>query len=152
MEVVCIHRAGIIGLLTAVQLLQRNMSVALVEKKQLCAGATGAGQGYLWMAHRNPNSVGWELAFSSMPLWQKALQKDPALSQAIEWQQNGSLLLATNSSEAAELHTRQGMLEKHDVPAQFLDVHAVRKLEPALRMPDNGAGLLVPQDAQIVSG
>jgi ribulose 1,5-bisphosphate synthetase/thiazole synthase len=38
-----IKRAGIIGLLTARELLRRRLSVALVEREQLCAGATGAG-------------------------------------------------------------------------------------------------------------
>ena len=36
--------AGIIGLLTAEALLERKLSVALVERKQLFSGATGAGQ------------------------------------------------------------------------------------------------------------
>jgi hypothetical protein len=36
--------AGIIGLLTAEALLAQKLSVALVERKQLFAGATGAGQ------------------------------------------------------------------------------------------------------------
>ncbi len=38
------HFSGIIGLLITKKLLERDLSVALVEKKQLCAGATGAGQ------------------------------------------------------------------------------------------------------------
>lgn len=37
--------AGIIGLLTARALLQRKLSVILVERAQLYAGATGAGEG-----------------------------------------------------------------------------------------------------------
>lgn len=45
--------SGVIGLNTALKLLQKGASVLLVERgKELCTGATGAGQGYLWMAHR----------------------------------------------------------------------------------------------------
>lgn len=36
--------SGIIGLMTAQSLLRENLSVALVERKQLGAGATGAGE------------------------------------------------------------------------------------------------------------
>jgi len=47
------YLSGVIGLNAALKLLQKGASVLLVERgKELCTGATGAGQGYLWMAHR----------------------------------------------------------------------------------------------------
>lgn len=41
--------AGVIGLATALALLHadRRLSVALLDRAAPCAGATGAGQGYL---------------------------------------------------------------------------------------------------------
>jgi len=146
---VVIVGAGIIGLLTASQLLQQGMSVALVERKQLCAGATGAGQGYLWVAHRSPDTVGWQLATTSMAMWRDMLQQDPSLSSAIEYQAAGSLLLASTAAEAEDLSSRHHSLSKHGVQTKFLDAAAVRAMEPALSLPGEGAGLLAPADAQI---
>lgn len=48
---VAIVGAGIIGVSTAMCLLriEPQLTVALVENKELCAGATGAGQGYVFL-------------------------------------------------------------------------------------------------------
>lgn len=50
---------GIIGLLTAKTLLQKGLTVALVERKQLCAGATGAGQVCTGGSCRAPSTSCW---------------------------------------------------------------------------------------------
>jgi len=83
---------GIIGLWCALSLLRspENLSVALVEAEAATAGggtegaqssssnsdllpplprATGAGQGYLWLAHRPPGTPGWDLAVDSLSMW-----------------------------------------------------------------------------------
>lgn len=63
--------AGIVGLLVSRELLRRGLSVALCERAPApCAGATGAGQGYIWMAHRDPSSPSWHLAAASKALWE----------------------------------------------------------------------------------
>ena len=86
---------GIIGLWCALSLLRspENLSVALVEVEAETAGgggggggggattargtaplpplprATGAGQGYLWLAHRPPGTPGWDFAVDSLAMW-----------------------------------------------------------------------------------
>lgn len=45
-----------------------------------------AGQGYVWMAHRDPESPLWALASRSKHLWQCLVESDPAWRDAIEWQ------------------------------------------------------------------
>ncbi len=60
-------------------------SVALVERQQPCAGATGAGQGYIWMAHRQPGAGTWDLAVRSCELW-RALKQRQQLAPGLEWQ------------------------------------------------------------------
>ncbi len=91
MEVdVCILGAGIIGLCTALALLQADPSlrVALLDRAAPCAGATGAGQGYLWLAHRDVGSPLFRLAAQSRAMWRELLA--PAVPQltaaAVEWQ------------------------------------------------------------------
>ena len=87
---VCVLGAGIIGLCTSLALLRADprLRVALVDAAQPCAGATGAGQGYLWLAHRDPASPAWQLAVRSRQMWQDLLAPTvPQLTQvAVEWQ------------------------------------------------------------------
>jgi hypothetical protein len=81
--------AGIVGLCICDAILNSretsDWSVALVERQQPCAGATGAGQGYIWMAHRQPGAGTWDLAVRSCELW-RGLRQRPDLMQGLEWQ------------------------------------------------------------------
>lgn len=91
----CILGAGIIGLATALALLRADASlrVALLDRQVPCAGATGAGQGYLWLAHRDVGSPAYTLAARSMEMWGQLLA--PAVPEltpaALEWQVGGRL-------------------------------------------------------------
>lgn len=143
--------AGIIGLLCTRQLLNQGLKVALVERKELCAGATGAGQGYIWMAHRSPGTPGWRLASDSISIWRDVLMKNEGLARGCEWQETGSLLLATNQDEVESLMKRREALASGGVASQILTAKQVGEMEPAIMLPEGGggAGLLVPQDSQI---
>ncbi|XP_039795909.1 glycine oxidase-like isoform X1 [Panicum virgatum] len=64
--------AGIVGLTIARHLLLHTpLSVAVADAAVPCSGATGAGQGYIWMSHRMPGSDMWELAARSKQLWEE---------------------------------------------------------------------------------
>ncbi|KAJ9533393.1 hypothetical protein QJQ45_026374 [Haematococcus lacustris] len=147
-EVVIIG-AGIIGLMTADTLLQQGLSVTVVERKHLCAGATGAGQGYIWMAHRNPDTPAWELAAASTALWRQHIASDPTFAEAVEWQTCGSLLLGCSKEEEQQLRARKHMLAQHGVTAAMLDRQQLRHLEPALAGPAVRAALRTMTDTQI---
>eukprot|EP00798_Chlamydomonas_sp_ICE-L_P012539 gene12539-15754_t len=142
--------AGIVGLMTAKALLEEGLSVALVERKQLCAGATGAGQGYIWMAHRSPLTAGWDLASWSIREWKALVEVHPELQTETEWQTTGSLLLASTEAEAQQLKERQAMLSSHGVASMYLNAAAVQELEPAVSIPEVGGGLVTDLDSQIV--
>lgn len=87
---VCILGAGIIGLCTALALLQADpgLRVVLLDRAAPCSGATGAGQGYLWLAHRDVHSPLFTMAAQSRELWTELLA--PMVPQltvdALEWQ------------------------------------------------------------------
>ncbi|GAX84703.1 hypothetical protein CEUSTIGMA_g12125.t1 [Chlamydomonas eustigma] len=141
--------AGIIGLMTAEAFLKRNLSVALLERKQPCSGATGAGQGYIWMAHRSPNTAAWDLASCSVSEWKKMTDSDPELRGCVEWQKTGSLLLSTSEEEAEKLQLRQEKLHQHNVQSRFLSVEEVQQLEPSISRTMHRGALLTEEDAQI---
>ena len=113
------------------------------------AGLPRAGQGYIWLAHRDPASAAWHLARESCSQWQRLLQLAHLSPNHVEWQSSGSLLLATDAEEAAQLRARQDMLGRAGVSARYLDEHALRCEEPALHDSVAG-GLLVSNDSQLV--
>ncbi|XP_073386858.1 uncharacterized protein [Physcomitrium patens] len=48
-----------------------QVSVIVVDAKRACTGATGAGQGYVWLKHRNPAGKTWRLLHRSKLLWEQ---------------------------------------------------------------------------------
>ncbi|GIL84910.1 hypothetical protein Vretifemale_13484 [Volvox reticuliferus] len=101
------------------------------------------------MAHRSPGSVGWALAARSVALWRRTVQQDQDLRAAIEWQDCGSLLVATGPEESASLSERQLALNSVGLKASYLNPRRLAELEPGLVPPRGGAGLLVQSDLQI---
>ncbi|GBF90631.1 hypothetical protein Rsub_03203 [Raphidocelis subcapitata] len=143
--------AGVVGLCIAHQLLQHTrLSVALIDRQQPCSGATGAGQGYIWMSHRSPDSPLWELAARSRDSWERFVRENPELATSMEWQTTGSLLLATTAAEMSQLEARAAMLQGRGVDGvRLLSRDQAVREEPALGLPQTAAGLLVESDAQI---
>lgn len=143
--------AGIIGLATALALLRADpaLRVTLVDAKAPCAGATGAGQGYLWLAHRDVGSPAWDLAVASKRMWQALLA--PAVPQltpaALEWQAIGSMLIASTPEESTALAARHALLVDAGLDARLLSAGEAKAAEPALQLAHSA--LLVPGDAQL---
>ena len=108
-----------------------------------------AGQGYIWLTHRDPASAAWHLARESCSQWQRLLRQPHLSPSQVEWQSSGSLLLATDAEEAEQLRARREMLGRAGVSARYLDERALRCEEPALHGSVAG-GLLVSNDSQLV--
>jgi glycine/D-amino acid oxidase-like deaminating enzyme len=148
--------SGIIALSIAHDLLERtNLSVAVIERANgLCAGATGAGQGYLWQLHRDPlNIEAWRMAEKGRARWKQLAEEDPTFSVDT----NGSMLLATTLGELDEIKSRvnavNGALSSAETSrAVFLPTreHVVLE-EPALVESDAPifGGAMLPSDSQI---
>jgi glycine/D-amino acid oxidase-like deaminating enzyme len=191
---VVIVGAGIIGLWTAYEALRRNASVALIDAQRPVAGgtssertsssprlpiATGAGQGYLWLAHReaplpsisssSPSAASWHLAARGKRRWERlgsSAATDPVaaeLARRAQLRRTGSLLLATTADEAASLEARAARLCAAPAGPNEASVRVlatpreVAADEPALAaaQPSSSssslvrAALLVESDAQI---
>ncbi|KAG0502302.1 hypothetical protein HPP92_002374 [Vanilla planifolia] len=151
---VVIVGAGIIGICTARQLLLgSDLSVAIVDAGLPCSGATGAGQGYIWMAHKTPESESWELAMRSKRLWEELAESlrrqgwDPF--QVLGWKKNGSLLIGRTLEEICLLEERVKLLSQAGLKAELLPSNSLLAREPALEVGREGGAAFFPDDCQI---
>ncbi|CAN6218343.1 unnamed protein product [Urochloa humidicola] len=147
--------AGIVGLAIARHLLLHTpLSVAVADAAVPCSGATGAGQGYIWMSHRVPGSDMWELAVRSKQLWEELAaevdgQGGGGARERLGWMRTGSLLLGRTSEELAALEGMTKSLSQAGIHAEFLSASSLHALEPALSVGKDGGAMFLPQDCQI---
>lgn len=138
------------GLCIAHQLLQHTrLSVALVDRQQPCAGATGAGQGYIWMAHRSPDSPLWELAARSQESWERFVRENPELAATMEWQVRLRGLYLLFCCALADLDGHGGVKRRHTRtrrPTPPLPVHT----HPLARLQTTGSLLLATTASEMV--
>lgn len=81
-------------------------------------------------------------------MWQDLLAHD-STKGTVEWQDTGSILVATSADEANALQDRQRHLAEAGLQAKYLDSAQLLAEEPALSQ-NVCAGLLVETDAQLV--
>uniref|UniRef100_I1QQE1 FAD-dependent oxidoreductase domain-containing protein 1 n=2 Tax=Oryza glaberrima TaxID=4538 RepID=I1QQE1_ORYGL len=147
--------AGIIGLSIARHLLLHTpLSVAVADAAVPCTGATGAGQGYLWMSHRTPGSDTWELAVRSKQLWEELAAEVDGLGgggarERLGWMRTGSLLVGRTSEEMATLEERTKALSQAGIRAECLSAASLHALEPELYVGHDGGAMFLPEDCQI---
>ncbi|XVF81300.1 hypothetical protein PTKIN_Ptkin15bG0144300 [Pterospermum kingtungense] len=151
---VVIVGAGIIGLTIARQfLIGSDLSVAVVDKAVPCSGATGAGQGYIWMVHKNPGSETWELTKRSHQLWKMLAEKmhdqgmDPL--QVLGWKKTGSLLVGTTPGDSVMLRNKVRQLSEAGLRAEYLSSNELGSKEPAIFVGSDGGAAFVPDDCQL---
>ncbi|XP_027336105.1 uncharacterized protein LOC113850008 [Abrus precatorius] len=146
--------AGIIGLTIARHfLMASDLSVAIVDKAVPCSGATGAGQGYLWMANKTPGSATWDLSWRSHQLWKMLAQslEEQGLNPMVElgWKKSGSLLIGRTHAESDVLKGRVKQLSKAGLKAKYLCSSDLFKEEPDLLVDENTAAAILPDDCQL---
>ncbi|CAM8980196.1 unnamed protein product [Rhodiola kirilowii] len=151
---VVIIGAGIIGLTIARQfLLETDLSVAVVDKAVPCSGATGAGQGYIWMTHKTPGSDIWELAMRSHKLWEELAEqvKDDGMnpSQVLGWRRTGSLLVGQTPEEIDTLKSRVDKLSQAGLKAEYLSSNELQIKEPALAVGNGSGAAFLHDDCQL---
>eukprot|EP00892_Ulva_mutabilis_P007197 jgi/Ulvmu1/484/UM001_0492.1 len=148
--------AGIIGLACARELLRSepDASVTVLEQadhlcSQYTGAATGAGQGYVWMGHRDPKNVDmWKLAARGTALWEQEAAKVDGPDSMSFWPQ-GSLIISSDEETACMLEQRAADLSAHGIDAALVTAAQCAELEPLLHMPASGAGLRVSTDFQL---
>jgi len=140
---VAIAGAGIVGAACAAECAAAGLSVAILEPGPIGGGATAAGMGHLVVMDDSPAQMA--LTRYSCDLW-RTLR--PALPADVEYLDCGTLWVAADEEEMAEVHRKQRLYDAAGVRAEIVDGRALAAAEPHLRAGLAGA-LLVPDDATI---
>ncbi|HEV2469115.1 MAG TPA: FAD-dependent oxidoreductase [Candidatus Sulfotelmatobacter sp.] len=137
---VVIVGAGIVGAACADELARRGMRVAVVDREMIGGGATAAGMGHVVVM--DDSEAQFALTRYSQRLWQ-ALRAE--LPDDVEYDQCGTIWVAADDEEMAEVRRKHEYYGGRGVPTQVLDTRELKTLEPNLRDGMAG-GLLVLED------
>lgn len=132
--------AGIVGAACVEGFSQRGMRVAVVDRDVVGGGATAAGMGHIVVM--DDSEAQFALTRYSQKLWQKLR---PELPASVEYEQCGTIWVAADEEEMAEVPRKRDYYARFGVPTTVLDAQALQGLEPNLRDGLAG-GLLVPED------
>jgi glycine/D-amino acid oxidase-like deaminating enzyme len=132
--------AGIVGAACADELARRGLQVAVVDRDMVGGGATAAGMGHIVVM--DDSDAQFALTRYSQQLWQ---ERKPELPEDVEYEQCGTIWVAADEEEMAEVSRRHECYGKQGVPTEVLDSQRLKHLEPNLRDGMAG-GLLVPED------
>jgi len=135
--------AGIVGSACAAECINEGLKTAIVEAKIIGGGATAAGMGHLVVM--DDSEAQFALTSYSCKLWSE-LKED--LPPSIEYEACGTIWVAADDEEMAEVRRKEKYYTERGVPVQVLDAKALDEAEPNLRTGLAG-GLRVPNDCVI---
>lgn len=133
--------AGIVGAACALECARAGMRVAIVERDTVGSGATAAGMGHIVAMDDSPAQLA--LTGYSRSLW---TQLAPELPASVEYHACGTIWVARDDEEMAEVHRKLDKYTAQGIKAEVLDSNALAEAEPNLFRPLAG-GLLVTHDA-----
>src|SRR5437764_3539613 len=113
---VLIVGAGIVGAACADACAREGMRVAVVDSDMVGGGATAAGMGHIVVM--DDSEAQFALTRYSQQLWQ-ALRTE--LPDDVEYEQNGTIWVATDDEEMAEVLRKREFYSERGVPTNVLD-------------------------------
>lgn len=137
---VLIVGAGIVGAACARECARAGLAVEIIEAGVVGGGATAAGMGHL--VAMDDSEAQLALTRYSQELWRELAAELPADCEA--WT-CGTLWVAADAEEMAEVERKERFYRERGVPAEVLDGRALYEAEPELR-PGLAGGLRVPED------
>lgn len=137
---VLILGAGIVGSACARECAAAGLRVGIIEPRVPAGGTTAAGMGHLVVLDDSPAQLA--LSHYSRELWRELGNELPPQA---EYDECGTLWIAADAEEMAEVFTRRTLYASRGVRAEILDEQALHEAEPNLRRGMAGA-LLVPHD------
>lgn len=132
--------AGIVGAACADECARQGMRVLVVDCDVAGGGATAAGMGHIVVM--DDSEAQFALTRYSQQLWQQLRAELPS---DVEYEQCGTVWVAADQEEMAEVHRKREYYSRRNVPVEVLDSRALEQAEPHLRKAMAG-GLLVPED------
>jgi sarcosine oxidase, subunit beta len=126
---VVIVGAGIRGLIIEYYLSKHDVSVCILEKRFICAGASGLNTGFINVSDKGPRHY-TELSKTSADLYPELNEE---LGGGFEYKRNGFISLVQTQEEWVR---RESIIrERNQIPGlgiQILSIGELRQLEPAL--------------------
>jgi glycine/D-amino acid oxidase-like deaminating enzyme len=138
---VLIIGAGIVGAACAAECARAGLSVRVLDRGPVGGGTTAAGMGHLVVM--DDSEAQFALTRFSRQLWHDLR---PQLPTAVEFDGCGTLWVAADDEEMAEVRRKQRFYSERGVRVEILDAAALSQAEPNLRAGLAG-GLRVPDDA-----
>jgi len=135
--------AGIVGTACALECASAGMRVAVVERDAVGSGATAAGMGHIVVM--DDSEAQFALTSYSQTLWNTLA---PELPPAAEFELCGTIWVAADDEEMAEVRRKLGVYTARGIPAEVLDENSLAEAEPNLRRGLSG-GLRVLSDAVV---
>ena len=140
---VVIIGAGIVGSACAAECANEGLTVAIVEAGIIGGGATAAGMGHLTVM--DDSEAQFALTRYSQQLWD---QMSDALPREVEHDSCGTIWVAVDDEEMAEVRRKEKFYAERGVKTEVLDAQSLAEAEPNLRGGLVG-GLRVPGDSVI---
>ena len=137
---VAIAGGGIVGAACAAECAVAGLKVVVVEPGPIGGGATAAGMGHIPVMDDSPAQLA--LTRYSRALWTELASQLPA---DVEYTACGSIWLAADEQELAQVGRKKRLYDEVGVPAELLGPRELAEAEPHLR-PGLHGGLLVPGD------
>ena len=132
--------AGIVGCACARELALAGMQVAVIDHDLPNRATTAAGMGHVVVLDDSPAQLA--LTLYSRSLWRELA---PELPAAAEYESRGTMWIAADEEELAEVHAKQATCAGVGIQSLVLSPEELAEAEPNLRRGLFGA-LLVPED------
>lgn len=135
--------AGIVGAACAREAARRGLRTLVLERGGIGGGTTAAGMGHVVVMDDSPAQ--FALTHYSRRLWHELA---PALPAEVEFDRCGTLWVAADETEMAEVRRKAAFYRERGVAVEVLDGPALAQAEPNLRRGLVG-GLRVVDDAVV---
>jgi glycine/D-amino acid oxidase-like deaminating enzyme len=140
---VAIAGGGIVGAACAAECAAAGLSVVVVEPGPIGGGATAAGMGHIVVMDDSPAQIA--LTLYSRTLW---IELSAELPADVEYLPCGTMWVAADQEEMAEVRRKKALLNGIGVRAEVLDSKQLAEAEPNLR-PGLAGALLVTDDSVV---
>lgn len=135
--------AGIVGAACAAECARGGLKVLVLDRGPIGGGTTAAGMGHVVVM--DDSEAQFALTKFSRQLWQELVSELPA---DVEYDPCGTLWVAADAEEMAEVHRKKKYYTERGVRVEVLNAAALKTSEPNLRS-DLVGGLCVVGDAVV---